>query len=62
MSRDFTDCGWAKAFKDASFFCTKKKWRLTNADKGTGLCPCQFWVKKLEKKSKKTEKPPKTLF
>ena len=56
MSRDFMDCGWTWTKKDGGFFCKRKKWHLNEADRGTGLCPCQFWVKRLIPPVKKPKK------
>ena len=68
MSRFADNCGWATPSRrnPGGWTCVKRKWEILPADKGCGLCPCNFWVKimplKVEKKTKKADFPPKTLF
>ena len=64
MEKFADNCGWAGHSPKISggWACKKRKWLLLPADKGTGLCPCRYWVERLEKNPKKADFPPKTLF
>ena len=50
--KTFTNCGWARpSVKDPeAFFCKKTRRTLSEADIGTGICPCWAWIQRAELK------------
>jgi|GEM_PF-3582678 len=48
IARDHESCAWADPSKSIAgmFFCRRKKYRLLPADKGTGICPCQDYIRR----------------
>jgi hypothetical protein len=63
QDRDFRNCGWAGKTKNLvdAYFCNKKRLQLREADLGIGLCPCKYWIHRVEAKAEREKSASKRL-